>query len=69
MAKRQVLYDNALGARGTLGARSFIGPEAVLDNNAYTITSTYHGGTATLKCWAIRTPHAKQPVPIWTSPT
>ncbi|KAI9748370.1 MAG: hypothetical protein M4579_007245, partial [Chaenotheca gracillima] len=58
VAKRQACYDGALGARGIQELRSF-GVEAsgvedsetLYDNNAYTITSTYHGGTATLQMY------------------
>jgi hypothetical protein len=48
VAKRQALYDGALGARGIHQLRSYVDPETATDNNAYTITSTYHGGTGTL---------------------
>lgn len=42
VCKNQAMYDGALGARGIQELRSFIDPETVYDNNAYTITSTYH---------------------------
>lgn len=45
----QALYDGALGARGVHELRSYIDGETSYDNNAYTITSTYHGGTGSLK--------------------
>ncbi len=46
VAKRQACYDGALGARGmrslqTYGAENI---KTIFDNNAYTITSTYHNG-------------------------
>ena len=42
VCKRQALYDGALGARGMHELRSYVDPETLFDNNAYTITSTYH---------------------------
>ena len=46
VAKRQACFDGALGARGVYKLRSFEeDPDTVYDNNAYTITSTYHDGT------------------------
>jgi len=46
--KNQALYDGAVGARGIHELRSYVDPETAYDNNAYTITSTYHGGSGTL---------------------
>ncbi|EGC48849.1 conserved hypothetical protein [Histoplasma capsulatum var. duboisii H88] len=47
VAKRQACYDGALGARAMQSLQSFwVNP--VYDNNAYTITSTYHDGTLKL---------------------
>ncbi|KAH0537297.1 hypothetical protein FGG08_005887 [Glutinoglossum americanum] len=50
VAKRQACYDGALGARGIRMLQSF-GTDAgvTFDNNAYTITSSYHCGTSTLQ--------------------
>ena len=45
---RQALYDGALGARGIHELRSYVDPETAYDNNAYTITSTYHDGVLRL---------------------
>lgn len=45
VAERQACYDGALGARGMHNLRSYQQDEPIYDNNAYTITSTYHGGT------------------------
>jgi hypothetical protein len=59
VAKRQVLYDGAWGARGVHKLRSYVDPETAFDNNAYTITSTYHGGTGALKLY---TTHAMLPI-------
>ena len=42
VCKRQALYDGAVGARGVHKLRSYVDPEMTYDNNAYTITSTYH---------------------------
>ena len=52
VCKRQALYDGALGARGMHELRSYADPETAYDNNAYTITSTYHGGTGALKLYS-----------------
>jgi hypothetical protein len=44
VATRQACYDGALGARGMNSLQSYQQDEFAHDNNAYTITSTYHGG-------------------------
>ena len=46
VAKRQACYDGAMGARGIHKLRSFQaeGSETLCDDNAYTITSSYHNG-------------------------
>ena len=51
VCKRQALYDGALGARGIHELRSYMDPQTSYDNNAYTITSTYHGGSGTLNIY------------------
>jgi len=57
VCRNQALYDGALGARGIHALRSFVDPETAYDNNAYTITSTYHGGSGALKLYTThRTP-------------
>jgi hypothetical protein len=56
VARRQACYDGALGARGMHSLQSYGKGEPVSDNNAYTITSIYHGGT--LKMY---TSHPTQP--------
>ena len=48
VCKRQALYDGALGARGIRELRLYIDLEPVHDDNAYTITQTYHGGSGDL---------------------
>lgn len=55
-AGRQASYDGPLGARGQQSLQSYGQDEPVYDNNAYTITSIYHGGT--LKMY---TSHPAQP--------
>jgi hypothetical protein len=45
VAGRQACYDGALGARGMHSLQSYGRDKPVSDNNAYTITSIYHGGT------------------------
>ena len=65
VCKRQALYDGALGARGIHELRSYIDPETTYDNNAYTITSTYHGGTGALKLYSTHlTPSMSPGIPI-----
>lgn len=57
VCKLQAMYDGALGARGMHELRSYVDPETAYNNNAYTITSTYHGGTGDLTIYAT---HANQ---------
>jgi len=65
VARRQALYDGALAARGVHKLRSYIDPETASDNNAYTITSTSHGGTGTLAIYTNHpTPSAEPNNPI-----
>lgn len=45
VAKRQACYDGAIGARGIHQLQSYKQEGSVYDNNAYTISSTYHDGT------------------------
>jgi len=56
VAGRQASYGGALGARGMHSLQSHGRDEPTYDNNAYTITSIYHGGT--LKMYTI---HPAQP--------
>ena len=57
---RQALYDGALGARGVHELRSYIGAERLYDNNSYTISSSYHGATGSLRLDTIHpTPSTK----------
>ena len=56
VAGKQACYDGALGARGMHSLQSYRQDEAVYNNNAYTISSIYHGGT--LKMY---TSHPSQP--------
>ncbi|EFY84121.1 hypothetical protein MAC_09836 [Metarhizium acridum CQMa 102] len=44
VASRQACYDGALGARGVHCLQSYGQAESQYDNNAYTLTSIYHGG-------------------------
>lgn len=48
VCRRQASYHGAVCARGTHELLSYVDPETAYDNNAYTITSTYHGGSGTL---------------------
>lgn len=65
VAKRQALYDGALGARGVNKLQSYVDPEMNHDNNAYTITSTYHGATGTLNLYTTHlTPSRDSEIPI-----
>lgn len=56
VAGRQACYDGALGTRGMHSLQSYGQSEPPYDNNAYTVTSIYHGGT--LKMY---TSHPTQP--------
>lgn len=58
VCKNQALYDGALGARGMHELRSYVDSETAYDNNAYAITSTYHGGSETL------TVYTTHPIPF-----
>lgn len=60
VAKRQACFDGALGARGIHKLRSFeAGHTLAHDNNAYTITSTYHDGT--LKMYTVHPTQSTNP--------
>ncbi len=64
VAKRQACYDGAVGAQGIHELRSYVNPGTAYDNNAYTITSTYHGGSGTLTVYTTHptlSKDAKQP--------
>ena len=61
VCKLQSLYNGALGARGIHELRSYIDPETAYDNNAYTITSTYHGGSGTLTMYTTHPASSKDP--------
>ena len=56
VVKRQACYDGALGARGIHSLQSYGQEDPSHDNNAYTISTTYHDGT--LKMYTI---HPSQP--------
>ncbi|MCJ1410235.1 hypothetical protein MMC19_004320 [Ptychographa xylographoides] len=53
VAERQACYVGALGARGVHKLRLYIDPDTALDNRAYTIMATYHGGDGMLKIYAM----------------
>lgn len=64
VAKRQACFDGALGARGVHKLQLFEADHALAyDNNAYTITSTYHDGQ--LKMYTV---HPSQSVDPEISP-
>lgn len=44
VAKRQIIHDLALGARGMHQLQSYGADKLVFDNNAYTLGATYHNG-------------------------
>ncbi|QSS48831.1 hypothetical protein I7I53_08962 [Histoplasma capsulatum var. duboisii H88] len=48
VATRQACYDGALGARGMHSLQTYRQDGPIYDNNMYTLTSTYHGGTLNL---------------------
>ena len=43
--KRQACHDGVVGARAMHKLQSYAGRKPVYNNNAYTITATYHAGT------------------------
>ena len=49
--KRQALYNSAISARGIHELRLYIDPKTTYNNNAYTIASTYYGGSKALKLY------------------
>jgi len=60
VAKRQACFDGALGACGVHKLRSYeANPTLAYDNNAYTITSTYHDGT--LKLYTVHPTQSTNP--------
>ena len=61
VSKLQALYDGALGARGIHELRSYIDEEPLYDENAYTITSTYHGDTGDLTIYSMHPTLSKNP--------
>ena len=62
-ARRQALHDGAIGARAMQSIQSYGKSEPVYDNNAYTISSTYHGGTLKIYSHSTTQPygHRKRP--------
>ncbi|KAE8450302.1 hypothetical protein EG329_006730 [Mollisiaceae sp. DMI_Dod_QoI] len=52
VARRQAMQDGACGARAMHSLQSYSEGKPVYDGNAYTVTSTYHAGTGTLKLYA-----------------
>ena len=62
VCRLQAMYDGALGARGIHELRLYVDPETAYDNNAYTITSTYHGGTGTLAMYTTHPTLSKSPI-------
>lgn len=61
VCKRQALYDGALGARGIQELRSYVDPNTSCDDNAYTVISTYHGGSGALKLYATHCTRSTNP--------
>ncbi|KAH8587339.1 hypothetical protein B0O99DRAFT_678204 [Bisporella sp. PMI_857] len=51
VAKRQACYNGALGARAMHKLQSYRKDVPVYDGNGYTISTTYHAGTGTLKLY------------------
>ena len=52
VAKRQACHDGALGARAINSLQNYKSAEPIYDGNAYSYSSTYHQGTATLQLYA-----------------
>lgn len=66
MAKRQACYYGVMGARGVHEFRAYgiDKPETLYDDNACTITSTYHSATRSLQVYTI---HSTKPTDPDTS--
>ena len=62
--KLQALYDGALGARAMHELRSYVDPDTAFDNNAYTITSTYHPSGLLAIHTTHPTPSGRPKIPI-----
>lgn len=52
VCKLQAIYDETLGARRMYKLRLYVDPKTAYNNNAYTITSTYHNDTEDLIIYA-----------------
>ena len=52
VARKQALYDGAIGARAMHSLQNYGREGPVYDGNAYTLSSTYHAGTGTLQMYA-----------------
>jgi hypothetical protein len=65
VAKRQACYNGALGARGMHSLQSYGKPPVVYDNNAYTVTSTYHDGNLKLYTSHIAPPRSPGHHPVY----
>lgn len=67
VAKRQACFNGVVGDRGMrkLAAYEVKNLKTVYDNNAYTITSTYHSATGSLQMYTV---HSTQPADPETSP-
>jgi hypothetical protein len=61
VANRQACYHGALGARGMQKLQSYGQSAPVYDQNAYTITSTYHYGTLNMYTTHIAPPAGSGP--------
>jgi hypothetical protein len=57
VAKRQVCHDGAIGARAMYELQAYGAGKPVYDNNAYTITSTYHDGILRMYSTLRMSPH------------
>ncbi|KAL8729485.1 MAG: hypothetical protein Q9166_004733 [cf. Caloplaca sp. 2 TL-2023] len=62
VAKRQALYDGAVGARGIHRLRSYIEPTTLDNNMAYTITSTYHPTNGVLVLYCTHLTRSSNPI-------
>lgn len=52
VAKRQVCHDGAVGARAMHSLQNYRSADVQYDGHAYSYSSTYHQGTATLQLYA-----------------
>ncbi len=59
---RQAFYSGALGARGINELISYADTQTAYDNNVYTVTSTYYGGSGNFTMYITHPTPSKRPI-------